>query len=56
MTNNKLILSMLKDVQSMLEADTTNSQYIKSTLEYVDRARAILQAYEQKEKESCQYI
>ena len=52
MTNNKLILSMLKDVQSMLESDTTNSQYIKSTLEYVERARAILQAYERKENKN----
>lgn len=50
MTNNKLIISMLLDIQSMLESDTTNSQYIKSVQEYVNLAWITLEAYERKER------
>lgn len=49
LTNNKLIISMLADIQSMLESDTTGSQYIKSAQEYIDLAKTTLQAYERKE-------
>lgn len=49
MTNNKLIISMLADIQSMLESDTTGSQYIKSAQEYINLAKTTLQAYERKE-------
>lgn len=55
MTNNKLILSMLSDIQSMLESDTTCSQYIKSALEYVELAKTIMQVHERKENQ-CRAI
>lgn len=46
MTNNELILSMLADIESMLESDTSDDACIEAAKKYVDLAKTVLQIYE----------
>lgn len=46
MTNNELILSMLADIESMLESDTSDDTCIKAAQKYVILAKMVLQIYE----------
>lgn len=51
MTNNELILSMLIDIESMLESDTSGDACIKAAQKYVDLAKTVLQIYERNKEE-----
>lgn len=50
MTNNKLIISMLFDIESMLKSDTSNDACIKAAQNYVGLAKTVLQIYERNKK------